>query len=269
MNNHRDHLRAMLEEDTGSRDEARALLPVIQQLRDLNTPTGDPQALIAALLLHLPESRRARWQRKFAEWWLLLRSQLRVMRSEIWIASLLVILFGTVVTLTESQSGTYDNNLPLVIVAPLVTAVGIAFIYGPDVDPILEIQLATPVSPRLILLARLAAIFGFDLALSLIGSVVLVAFGASDALWPLILAWLAPMAFLSALAFFLAVFSQETILSALACFVLWIWQSIDIEYISIPDLTSAAARPYLLVMAMLLGGIALWLAGRDERWVSG
>jgi hypothetical protein len=85
----------------------------------------------------------------------------------------------------------------------------------------------------------------------------------------LILAWLAPMAFLSALAFFLAVFSQETILSALACFVLWIWQSIDIEYISIPDLTSAAARPYLLVMAMLLGGIALWLAGRDERWVSG
>jgi hypothetical protein len=263
MNNHRDHLRAMLEEDTGSREDAQALLPTIQKLRDLNTPSGDVHALMAVLLPHVPESRRVHWRRKLAEWWpwLLLRSQLRVMRGEIWIASLLVMLFGTVITLTQSGEGA-----SLEIIAPLVTAIGIAFIYGPDVDPMMEIQLATPVSPRLILLARLAAIFSFDLVLSLVASVVLVLFGDSAALWPLILSWLAPMAFLSALAFFLAVFSREPILSALTCFVLWIWQAIDIEYFSIPDLTTVAARPYLLVLALILGGVALWLAGQDEQW---
>jgi hypothetical protein len=146
---------------------------------------------------------------------------------------------------------------------------GIAFIYGPDVDPPLEIQLATATPPRLILLARLALVFVFDLLVGLVSSVILTLLDSSYSLWPLILSWLAPMTFLSGLAFFLTIFSQEALLSGLICFVLWVWQAIDIPYFNLPDLTTEAARPWLLVLAALLGGLALWLAGREERWVGG
>lgn len=266
--NKRERLRAMLEEDTGSPEEVEALLPIVDRLHTLAVPTSSRyDVLVDKLLAEMPSKRGKR--QRLAEWWplLLLRAQLRVIRSEIWIASLLVIALGNLVTLTRTQPGDSGNGLPIVIVAPLVAAVGIAFIYGPEVDPPLEIQLATAVSPRLILLARLALVFGFDLMIGLASSVALTLLDSSFSLWPLILSWLAPMTFLSGLAFFLTVFSQEALLSGLICFVLWVWQAIDIPYFRLPDMTTEAARPWLLVLAALLGIVALWLAGREERWI--
>lgn len=266
QNDKRARLRAMLEEDTGSPEEVEALLPIVDRLHALATPTSHRrERMIDTLLAEMP----SKLQRQIAEWWplLLLRAQLRVIRSEIWIASLLVIGLGTLVTLAQAEPGASGNSLPIVIIAPLVAAMGIAFIYGPDVDPPLEIQLATAVSPRLILLARLALVFGFDLLVGLASSVILTASDSSLSLWPLILSWLAPMAFLSGLAFFLTIYSQEALLSGLICFVLWVWQAIEIPYFRLPDLTTDAARPWLLVLAVLLGGLAMWLAGKESRWV--
>jgi hypothetical protein len=266
-NEARARLRAMLEEDTGSPEAVEALLPIVDRLHALNTPASRRDVLIDTLLAEMPSKQ----QRRLADWWplLLLRAQMRVIRSEIWIASLLLIGLGTLVTLSEAAPDASGNSMPIVIVAPIVAAMGIAFIYGPDVDPSLEIQLATAIPPRLILVARLALVFGFDLLVGLASSVTLALSDSSVSLWPLILSWLAPMTFLSSLAFFLTIYSQEALLSGLICFVIWVWQAIDISYIRIPDLTTAAARPWLLVLAALLGGVALWLAGQEARWVGG
>jgi hypothetical protein len=269
----RERLRAMLEEDTGSAAEAEQLLPVVQRLRRWPVPGADaPDAanLIERLLPEMPrrESWKVRAARRLENWWpwLLLRAQVRVVRGEIWLASLLVIALGTLVTFMRYDPQASGGPLPIVIVSPLIAALGIAFIYGPDVDPPLEILLATPVSPRLVLLARLALVFGFNLVLGLTGSAILAAVRTDLSLWPLVMAWLAPMAFLSALAFCIGVVSREGLLSGLVSFVLWVMQLTDFPH-WLPDLLAVSARPWLLVVAMVLGLVAMWLAGYEERWI--
>lgn len=271
----KQRLRAMLEEDTGSPDDADALLPVIQRLQEWTVPTpdGDPvPQLIEVLIPALPrtETRLSRWQRALETWWpwLLLRSQIRVVRGEIWLASLLIFALGTLVTGLNYDASTSNEHLPFVLAAPLITALGIAYIYGPDVDPPLELMLSMPVSPRLLLLARLTLVFGFNLTLGMLGSISLALTHTELSLWPLVLTWLAPMAFLSALAFFMSVFSREALLSALVSFVLWVMNAAGFPY-WLPDLLAASSRPYLLGLALILGGIAVWLAGYEERWVGG
>lgn len=161
----------------------------------------------------------------------------------------------------------------LVLVAPMVTAIGVAFIYGPEVDPALEIELATPVAPRLLLLARLALVFGFNLILGLAASVILSLVNAELAFWPLVSTWLAPMTFLSALAFLLTVFTTNSLTAAILCFLLWTFQSFrqlggfGIVVWYVPDLMAASARPWLWALAAALAALALWVGGREERWL--
>lgn len=202
---------------------------------------------------------------------LLLRTQLRVVHQDIWVASALVMLLGTAVTLALHAPANSDTALPFVMMAPVVAAVGVAFIYGPVVDPALEIELATPVSPRLILLARLVLIFGFDLGLGLVGSAALSLLLVEISFWPLVSTWLGPMAFLSALAFLLTVATLEPGVGMLVSFALWVAQSVarfsTVSGIPLPDLTTAAARPWLWILAFLLGGLAFLIAGGEERWL--
>jgi len=199
---------------------------------------------------------------------LILRTQLRVVSMITWLASMLVIAFGVLVTFMLRDSG--SDVIPLVIVSPIVTAVGVAFLYGEEVDPALELQLSTPVSPQLILLARLVLLFGFDLVLSLIGSVILA--GAADyALDALIVSWLVPMTFLSAGAFLLSVLffdPLQSVLIALMC-----WTVIVLRHfgqheplIALPDLLAVEFRPLLIAAALGLLITALSFAERDERF---
>jgi hypothetical protein len=203
--------------------------------------------------------------------WLLLRAQAKVVHRDIWAASALIMMLGTAVTLALHAPTSADTALPFVLVAPVVAAMGVAFVYGPAVDPTLEIELATPVSPRLVLLARLALVFGFDLGLGLAGSAILSLLRAEISFWPLVSAWLAPMAFLSALAFLLTISSLEPGVGMLVSLGLWIVQSVarfsPANNLPLPDLTADAARPWLWLLAFLLGGLGFWLAGGEERWL--
>jgi len=208
---------------------------------------------------------RKTWQRTGA----LLCAQARVVRGEIWIASALILALGLLVTGAASRAPS------LALVAPLVAAAGVAFLYGPAMDPALEIELAAPVSPRLVLLARLALVFGFDLGLGLAASVALALLRPGVLLWPLVASWLAPMAFLSMLALLLTVLSNESAMGAAASLVLWIaWhvlRSDELGFLawSLPDPLAASTRPALWALALLLGVLAFWLAGREERWLGG
>lgn len=130
----------------------------------------------------------------------LVRAQAPLVRQQIWTASALVMSLGLVILLL----GRGGAGL-LALLAPVVAAAGIAFIYGPEQDPSLELALATPTSPRLVLLARLTLVFGYDLALGLLVSLLLALAGQAPAgLWQLILLWLGPMLLLSAISLWLS-----------------------------------------------------------------
>jgi len=263
---HVDELRAKLIEDAGSAAEADRLLPALRHLADWPAPTPtalETDRLVQTLAAELSAQRSSSIVSLMAG---LLRAQLRVVQHEIWLASAFVMTLGVLVTLTL-QPGTSIELLPVVLLAPLMAALGIAFLYGPAADPSLEIELATPVSPRLIVLMRLLLVFLFDLALSLAGSAALVVLQGSWSLWPLVALWLAPMTFLAALAFLLSVLFIDPLISALICLVLWGLQVLRAfpPFAAFPDWLASDLRPWLWLMALLCVSVALWLAGREER----
>lgn len=278
--NEKEHLRRMVQEDTG---EAKTLLPAVQRLQQWQPPIITSEAtqnLIALLSAELPEpvvQQRTRFDLIWNSWAILiLRSQFRVVQKELWLASALVITLGTVVTLATYSIETTNSILPLVILAPLVTAVGIAFVYGPLNDPALEIELAAPLSPRLIALARITLVFCFNLVLGIIGSAALSLSGSGLTFAPLVAAWLAPMAFLSALAFLLSVVFFDPLTSAMFSGAIWLAMSmrhvvtVDLHPLLnlLPNLLTADARPLIWLLTVGLMGAALWLVGEDERWIN-
>jgi Putative zinc-finger len=132
----------------------------------------------------------------------LVRAQVPLVRPQIWSASALVLSLGVLVTLVNHRGGAALMSL----VAPIVAAAGIAFIYGPENDPSLELALATPTPARLVLLARLTIVVAFDLGVAILASGGVVALGdAPDGLGQLILQWLGPMLLLSATSLWLSV----------------------------------------------------------------
>lgn len=248
-------------------------------------PAPDPEAKARLLAIlgdelegraqHAVPLQRGSSHRNLSWAWLLLRSQARFVHPAAWLGSGLVIALGALVTLIFSGSTQTDAGLPLVVVAPIVAACGVAFLYGVDADPALELQMATPVSPRLILLARLALLFGFNLTITLVCSVLLALMRAQISLLPLVAAWLAPMTFLSALAFLLSVLFFDSLASVFVSLLLWIGTTVrhfvDFGTVSlyVPDLLRGDLRPVLWIIAPVLVLIALWIVEREERWAGG
>lgn len=241
------------------------------------------------------QAERTGW--RLDDWWpwLMLRGQARVVRQEIWLASALVMALGLLVALAGRA------GLPLTLAAPLVAALGIAFLYGPDDGGLLEVELVAPAAAQLVLLARLALVFAFNLLLGLAASAALALLlggpgpgnpivggpglaggGPNDAglagggpgFWALVTSWLAPMACLSALAFCLAALFSDPNLSAVICLVLWAWHSagelLAPARLPLPHLDLAATELrlglWLAAAGLVLAG--LWLAGRQGRWIN-
>jgi hypothetical protein len=147
---------------------------------------------------------------------LLLRRQLRLIGHGIWAASLIVLIVGMILTYLFPYAGGPGSDL-LALAAPIVAAAGIALLYGPENDPASELEYATPLSPALLLLTRLVLVYGYNLALALATSVLLWLLPSQAALWPLILSWLVPMLFLSALALALSVLWNSQVAIIVAC----------------------------------------------------
>ena len=103
------------------------------------------------------------------------------------IASVLVLGAGAVATLGTGE--------PLVaLLAPAVAAAGIAYAYGPGIDPAWELSQSMAVSDRMVLLVRAVAVFALNAALGLAAS------AASGAAAAVTFGWLIPMTAVSALA---------------------------------------------------------------------
>jgi hypothetical protein len=131
--------------------------------------------------------------------------------------------------------------------------------------------MATAVPPRLLLLIRLLLVFGFNLSLGLIGSLILSFFLADVVLWSLVTTWLAPMTFLAAFAFLITVLSGAAEIGIIVSLGLWALQilsmSSDLGFLNIywPDLLANNGRFWLWLITFSIGALALWLGGREER----
>ncbi len=205
--------------------------------------------------------------------WQLLRGQMPLVRREIWIASPLTMAVGFLLALMTLNSG--GAGLTLALFAPIVAALGVAFIYGPENDPSLEITLSTPTSPRLVLLARLTLVYGYDLALALAATVVLAVVQGAVDVWPLISLWIGPMLFLSALTMLLSLLAGTTV-AVFTAMVLWVMRLLaatDVEFVGMPMLAGASqliddfwrANLFLLPLAFLLLAAAALYVPRLER----
>ncbi len=153
------------------------------------------------------ETLRRRPALRLAWLWSLLIGQLPLVRRGIWTASALTMALGCIIELFRP----YGVGEVLAVVAPVVAAIGIAFVYGPENDPSLEIALATPTSPRLVLLGRLTLVYVYDILLAVIASAAITAMRGGMGLWPVIVLWLGPMLFLSALSLVLSLLSGSVV----------------------------------------------------------
>jgi hypothetical protein len=136
--------------------------------------------------------------------WALLTMEARLLHPAVWPASALVMATGAFFVMAQGRAA----GDVLSLVASLVALAGLAMAYGPEHDDAFELVAATPVSPRVILLARVTLVFGYDLALALLASAATTALPQDSPSWglmSLITAWLGPMAMLAALSLLLSV----------------------------------------------------------------
>ncbi|MDR2987166.1 MAG: hypothetical protein LBV34_20245, partial [Nocardiopsaceae bacterium] len=97
-------------------------------------------------------------------------------------------LIASAAVFAAGAAATVGTGTPWVaLLAPGIAGAGIAYAYGPGVDPAYELSMSMAVSDRMVLLARVVAIFAVNAALGLIAS----AFSSAAA--GLAFSWLVPM----------------------------------------------------------------------------
>ncbi|MDX6337595.1 MAG: hypothetical protein QOG05_4935 [Streptosporangiaceae bacterium] len=114
-------------------------------------------------------------------------------------------IIATVAVLAAGATATLATGTPYVgLLAPALAAAGIAYAYGPGIDPAWELARSMAVSDRMVLLVRALAVLALNAALGLVASAVSVLAGSgpagSGALAALTFGWLIPMTAMCALA---------------------------------------------------------------------
>jgi hypothetical protein len=130
---------------------------------------------------------------------------------------LLAWIIATMVVLFAGAGATLVTGTPYVaLLAPAVAAAGIAYAYGPGIDPAWELSQSLAVSNRLVLLVRALAVFGLNAALGLAASAV------SGAAAALTFGWLIPMTAVCALALAVATVTRSAIVGVAAGVAGWL-----------------------------------------------
>jgi len=113
-------------------------------------------------------------------------------------------VIATVVILLTGAGIALGTGTPWVaLLAPAVAAAGIAYAYGPGIDPAWELSQSMAVSDRMVLLVRALAVFGLNAVLGLAAS------AASGAAAAVTFGWLVPMTAVCALALAAATVSRS------------------------------------------------------------
>ena len=113
-------------------------------------------------------------------------------------------VIATVVVLAAGAAATLGTGTPYVaLFAPALAGAGIAYAYGPGIDPAWELAQSMTVSDRMVLLVRALAVFGLNAAAGLVAT------AASGAAAAVTFGWLVPMTAVCALALAAATVSRS------------------------------------------------------------
>jgi hypothetical protein len=189
-------------------------------------------------------------------------------------ALLLPGLAASVIVLAAGALAQAGAGQPLVwLLAPAVAAVGIAYSYGPGLDPAWELSCSLPVSDRLVLLTRAVAVLAVNAVLGLIASAATLGTYAAQPTVAVTFAWLLPMTAASALALAVAVAVRSAVTGAGAGAGAWLALVLARSAtagggLSPPALTSAVTDanlylPYLAVAASC--AVIVLLVARPQR----
>ena len=113
-------------------------------------------------------------------------------------------VIATLVVLAAGAAATLGTGTPYVaLFAPALAGAGIAYAYGPGIDPAWELAQSMTVSDRMVLLVRALAVFGLNAAVGLAAS------AASGSAAAVTFGWLVPMTAVCALALAAATVSRS------------------------------------------------------------
>jgi hypothetical protein len=157
-------------------------------------------------------------------------------------------LISTVVVFGVGALVSFGQGQPLVwLLAPAVAATGVAFAYGPGLDPAWELSASCALPDRMVLLTRVVAVFAVNAVLGLLAS------AASGAATALTFGWLIPMTAVCALALAVAVALRSALVGAGAGIAAWVITVLSAQTASgqlTASVTSVSAYlPYAVVAA--------------------
>src|SRR4051812_30513758 len=124
---------------------------------------------------------------------------------------------ATSVVLAAGILATRETGTPYVaLLAPALAGTGIAYAYGPGIDPAWELSCSMAVSERMVLLVRALAVIGLNAALGLAAS------AASGAAAAVTFGWLVPMTAVCALALAAATLARSANVGVAAGLTGWV-----------------------------------------------
>jgi hypothetical protein len=174
-------------------------------------------------------------------------------------------VIASAVVLAAGMFATLGTGTPFVaLFAPAVAATGIAYAYGPGIDPAWELSQTMAVSDRMVLLVRVLAVFALNAALGLAAS------AASGSAAAVTFGWLVPMTAVSALGLAVATVTRSANAGVAAGLTAWVITVLSVHSAS-GQVTPAVASPGLvlpyLAAAAAFGAIA-WFATRIPKGTS-
>jgi hypothetical protein len=126
-------------------------------------------------------------------------------------------VIATCVVLIAGIGATASTGTPWVaLLGPAVAAAGIAYAYGPGIDPAWELSRSMAVSDRMVLLARALAVFGLNAVLGVLAS------AASGAAVAVTFEWLVPMTAVCGLALAAATLTRSANVGVAAGMAGWV-----------------------------------------------
>jgi hypothetical protein len=171
-------------------------------------------------------------------------------------------VIASAVVLVAGMIATRGTGTPFVaLFAPAVAATGIAYAYGPGIDPAWELAQSMAVSHRMVLLTRVLAVFALNAVFGLAAS------AASGAAAAVTFGWLVPMTAVSALTLAAATVTRSANVGAAAGLAAWAITVLSVHsaagQVAAAVASSALVLPYLAVTAVC-GAIA-WFATRMPK----
>jgi hypothetical protein len=174
-------------------------------------------------------------------------------------------IIASAVVLSAGAFATLGTGTPFVaLLAPAVAAAGIAYAYGPGIDPAWELSQSMTVSHRMVLLVRVVVVFALNAALGLAAS------AASGAAAAVTFGWLLPMTAVSAIALAAATVTRSPNAGVAAGLAAWAITVLSVRSVS-GQVTAAVASsalvlPYLTVAAACAA--IVWSATRIPKGTS-